>query len=260
MQSLKRLTSILESVAANGAPTSAVKVARELELPLSTVSRLMHQLADEGLLHRSASSGHYSIGPRLFALTQFGAAQPKLAEAAHPLLTALRDRTGETSSLHVLRGVSRVCIAVVESQHPVRRVVPVGLIQPAPGTATGEVLLAGVSPADRAEAIDAAKLRVPERRDLDHRLERIRKDGYALVVNDWVGGVSGLSAPVCVGGITIAAVSVSGPSDRFTRQVALSHLTALWDAASSLAAQLGGFEVGDEGLRGETSTRAASAQ
>ena len=261
MQSLKRLISILEGVAANGTPTGAVNIARELQLPLSTVSRLMHQLADEGLLHRSASSGRYSIGPRLFALAQVGAAQPKLAEAAHPLLTTLRDLTGETSSLHVLRGSSRVCIAVVESQRPVRRVVPVGLIQPALGTATGDVLLAWASPVDRAEAIAAAKLRIPERRDLDRRLERIRSDGYALVVDDWVEGVSGLSAPVCVGAVIVAAVSVSGPSDRFTRQVALRHLTAVWDATSSLATQLGGFEFGDQGLRGETTLgRTASAQ
>lgn len=242
MQALERLISILEAVSVNGEPSRPSEIAQTLDLPLPTVARLMHQLADENLLHRSTRDGAYTLGPRFLALARVAASRLDLTELSRPALEELRDITGETASLHVLRGVQRVCICEVQSRHPVRRVVPVGLAQPLHGNATGEVLLAGAPEPERRAAIRAARLSAKERRALEGRLEQAREQGYLLVVDTWVKGLAGLSVPVEDGNTTLAAVSVSGPSDRLTEEIALSHVTTVINVARRLSHQLGGEE------------------
>lgn len=217
MQALNRLISILELVAFNGGRMGAAEVAQEMGLPLSTAARLMRQLADEELLYRSSRDGGYALGPRIFSLAAANSPREDLTDLARPELEQLRDKTQETASMHMLRGSRRVCIAEVQSTLPVRRVVPVGLVQEMCGTATGEVLLAYAGLAERDAAADRAGLTEAGREDLEARLERIRSEGFAIA-HDPQKGIRGVSAPLREGQKVVAAVSVSGPAERFTDQ------------------------------------------
>jgi DNA-binding IclR family transcriptional regulator len=65
-------------------------------------------------------------------------------------------------------------------------------------------------------------------------------------------GVASVSAPVVVDGCVIAAVSVSGPVERTTRQPGRRYAAAVTDAARLLAEALGEVDLaggggGDEG-------------
>lgn len=239
MRTLDRLIAILEAVAANEQPTSAAQVAQSIELSLSTVARLMNQMADRQLLERSGRDGKYTLGARVFAIARAGADQHDLRTIALPAMEELRDVTGETVSLHVRAGHRRVCIAEVRSRHEVRRVIPLSL--PLYRSATGEVLLAGAPEQERLEEIDALNLSREERTELEARLERIRSTGWVLVVDEAVRGVAGLSAAISDGDLTLAALSVSGPSSRFTETVASSHVDALLQAAARLSVRVAGF-------------------
>lgn len=239
MQSLNRLLRILEEVAASKHAPSAVDVAESVGLSLSTVSRLMHVLADEGLLDRAGRDRRYTLGPRLFALAH-AATQIDLTTIARPFLESLRDVTGETASLHVLRGRQRVCLVEVPSHHPVRRVVPVGLPASLAGSATGAVLLAACSEDRQVEQVDAFRMSAAERSMFEGCIEHARTHGWALVVDEWVPGLTGLSVAVAGGDANIAAISVSGPSARFTKDVALSHLDDVLSAADSISARMVG--------------------
>lgn len=261
MQSLGRIISILEAVAGAESSIGAAEVARARELPLSTAARLMNQLAAEDMLHRS-SDGRYVLGPRLLAFAHAAASQIDLTAIARPILEHLRNVTGETATLHVLRGGRRVCIAQVESQHEVRRVVQLGLAELVPGTATGEVLLAGASLPERRAAFEMLGRTERELRVLEERLDRIRSDGYALVVDDWVAGLAGLSAAVVVNGIAIAAISVSGPSARFSERAARQHAGTILEAARELSGRLGArsemYEI-EQGIQPTAGASSAAA-
>ncbi len=103
----------------------------------------MAELEETGLLERADGRGRYVVGPRLRSLARAALHDPMLAEQAQSVLDGLRDRSGETVSLHVRREDSRVCIAHAESQHSVRRVVPIGATVPLHVGATGAMLLRG---------------------------------------------------------------------------------------------------------------------
>jgi IclR family acetate operon transcriptional repressor len=237
VQSLDRLMTILETVGAHPDRVSAAEVAQETGLSLSTVSRLMIQFADAGLLYRTGTDRRYCLGPRVYALARAADAQLDLPTIARPVLEGLRDLTGETVSMHVLRGSQRVCIAEVPSRHPLRRVVPVGLAEPLAGSATGAVLLADRS--DEEQQRELMALSDEGRQRFAQALRQARETGWVLVVDDWVGGLAGLSVAVRSGGKTEAAVSVSGPSARFTRHAAESHLDEVLEAARTIAARAG---------------------
>ena len=238
MQSVDRLISVLESVAANGAASSAAEVADETGLSLSTVSRLMIAFADAGLLHRSHRDRRYTLGPRLYALARAAGSQLDAVTVARPLLEQLRDVTGETVSLHVLRGHQRVCIAEVPSLHEVRRVVPVGHAEPVLGSATGAVLLAGRPLEEQQSDLDAIGPAPAERQRFEPLLAHARKHGWVIVSDGFVAGLTGLSAAVSDSGGTSMAISVSGPTVRFPREVALSHVDEVQRAAQTIAATI----------------------
>ena len=239
MQALDRFISILETVAAEREPVSAADVAEATGLSMSTASRLLLQFVDAGLLHRATRDRRYVLGPRLYRLARTATEQLDVTTIARPELERLRDRTGETASLHVLRGSQRVCILEVPSLHEVRRVVPVGQGASIAGSATGAVLLAGVPRDEQRLQIDALDLPVVERERFERLLAQAMADGWAIVEDEWVQGLCGLSALIPDGGWTPAALSVSGPSTRFTRDAAEVQVDAILEAAGAIAYQIG---------------------
>src|SRR5207245_7561887 len=129
------------------------------------------------------------------------------AEAAGPALTILRDATGESAQLYVAQGDQRICLVSLESPHSLRTIVPVGAALPmARGSAA------------RALRGDTGTLR----------------QGWAESIEEREKGVASVSAPVVVDGAVIAAVSVSGPLERTTRQPGRKYAPAVVEAARAV--------------------------
>jgi DNA-binding IclR family transcriptional regulator len=233
---LNRIVAILNVVADAAEPIAPARVAESTQLSLSTISRLMRDLAEEGMLDRHPSHGTYTLGRRLFALTQRAARNSSSTYGINPVLANIRDVTGETTSLHVRSQGLRVCIAVEESRHAVRRVMSPGLTMPLLGSATGELLLACALDAERDAELAALDMSTEELAELIAKLDGIRENGWALNINSPRYGMTGLAIVVRRGDNAIAAVLVSGPSSRFRSRTARSHIDFLRDEADRLAA------------------------
>jgi len=99
-QAAEKALSVLEHVAANAEPLSVMSVAESLNLDKSTCSRLLALLTEQGWLVRDGRTRTYSVGPTLVRLGASAAMNHHLQLILLPLLTALRDETGETVSFH----------------------------------------------------------------------------------------------------------------------------------------------------------------
>lgn len=240
MQSLDRLLRILEAVSGNSQPSSVTEVTEQVGLSISTVSRLMRVLADADLLHQSEVDRRYTLGPRLFALAHAAEQNLDLTALVRPVLTRLRDITGETASFHVMRGSQRVCLVEVPSRHEVRRVVPVGLTHDLDGGATAAVLLSGLSPERTRELLAGFKTRGADLNSLNKHIEHARTHGWVHVADEWVKDLASVSAAVWRADSVFGAISVSGPQSRFSDEVALSHVPAISAAAAEVSARIGG--------------------
>lgn len=158
-------------------------------LPRATAHRLAVALEAHGLLRRDGD-GRFDLGPELAALGRAASDRFPLAALSIPVLTALRDETGESVQLFVREGPHRRCVVSLQSPHALRWIVPEGVLFPLDAGSAGRVLSGESGSA-----------------------------GWVQSVEEREPGVASVSAPVLdSGGTIIAAVSVSGPVDRLTRQ------------------------------------------
>jgi DNA-binding IclR family transcriptional regulator len=183
-------------------------------LPRATAHRLARALETHGLVDRDGES-RFLLGSRLGRLGQ--AAERRrdrsLVEVARPALARLRDETGESAQLYVLSGDSRVCVASLESPHSLRTIVALGATLPMDRGSAAKVLSG-----------DGAAL----------------TRGWAESVEEREKGVASVSAPVVAAGTVVAAVSVSGPIERTSRQPGRRYARAVMAAAAAVEAALGG--------------------
>jgi DNA-binding IclR family transcriptional regulator len=238
MRAMQRVVTILESVAAADRPATPARISGETELSLSTVSRIMRDLAEEHMLDR-LGDGSYILGSRVFRLVQDARAGGDAMATIHRVLADVRDSTGETVSLNVRRDDARVCIASAESRHELRRVVPVGDAIPMVDTATGYVLMAELSRAEQTALIDRAPGSPASRVDMLDRLRETAEQGWAVQRDGLISGVTGLAVPVRSGGAVVAAVTLSGPTARMAPGVVEKCLPDLEDAARRIAPWIG---------------------
>jgi DNA-binding IclR family transcriptional regulator len=175
-------------------------------------------------LLRRDRSGRWLLGPRLGELAG-GPPADALLERAGPVLSRLRDGTGESAQLYRRTGDSRVCVAAAERRSGLRDTVPVGSVLPLTAGSAAQVLLAW-EPEDALPDGTAFSART---------LAEVRRRGWAASVGEREPGVASVSAPVrAADGAVLAAVSVSGPIERLTRSPGRLHAAAVLAAAGEL--------------------------
>ncbi|MBN9010203.1 MAG: IclR family transcriptional regulator, partial [Rhizobiales bacterium] len=239
MRILDRLTSILDAVVDQSEPATPASVARRVDLPLPTVSRLMRQLAKARFLEADERTNIFLLGSRILELG-YAARPTRMVGSIVPEMERIRDATGETVSLHVRSDDKRVCVAEVQSFNSVRRVVPVGLIVPLHFGATGQVLLAALSPAALAGYVRAHVKDASAARTLVTIVETVRSRGWAMAVDSWVEGLSGLAVPVSDGEQIVASLAISGPSTRWTPEAMQRRLDVVLAGARAATQRLSG--------------------
>lgn len=217
---LDKAVLVLEAV--QGGATSLAGLTERTGLSRATTHRLAVALEVHRLLARD-TDGRWRIGSRAAELA--GGGGDRLLERAGPVLSRLRDTTGESAQLYRRRGDRRLCVAVAERGSGLRDTVPVGSTLPLTAGSAGQVLLAWT--ADDPLVSKAAFTA--------RTLADVRRRGWAHSVAEREQGVASVSAPVRgPQGSVVAAVSVSGPLERLTRSPGRLHAEAVLAAATEL--------------------------
>lgn len=120
---------------------SAPELAKRLDVPRSTVFRLLTTLERMGFVERSESGRDYRLGMAVLRLGFEYLASLELTEIGRPLLERLRDVIGHSTTLVVRDGRSIVYVAKSVVQTPFVSSVNVGTRLPAHATVLGRVLL-----------------------------------------------------------------------------------------------------------------------
>ena len=194
-----------------------------------TAHRLAVALEHHRLVARDMQ-GRFVLGPRLSELSA-AAGEDRLLAAAGPILARLRDITGESHSCGAVRATTasawpppsgpRAC-ATPSPSGPSSRCAP----------SAAQVLLAWEDPERMHRGLQNAAFSATA-------LSGIRRRGWAQSVGEREQGVASVSAPVrSPGGKILAAVSVSGPLERLSRQPGRMHAPAVLAAAERLSESL----------------------
>lgn len=219
-QAVDRAAALVGLVTRSTEPVTAAELCQSTGYAKSTVSRLLAAMERGELLRRTAD-GAWTAGPLFAAYAASHDADEELARAAAAAMEALGEATGETVHLAVARHGQVVQIAQVESTYILGSRDWVGVDVPPHCSALGKVLYADEAipvPEGAYERPTPASL--PDAAALRAELPTILGLGYATTVDELEEGLSAVAAPVRVGGRTVAAIGVSGPSARLQPDLA----------------------------------------
>lgn len=139
-RAVERALRLLLVVAAGSGGITLSAAAREVNLPTSTVARLLRSLESTGFASRDAF-GRYHAGTRLLQAGAVAVGNLAIYNVSEPYLRALCDVTGETAYLAVSDGPdTAVYLRQVESQRSIRHATWLGRAIPTEGTAIGGAL------------------------------------------------------------------------------------------------------------------------
>lgn len=211
-------------------PLSLAGLVSATGLTRPTAHRLACALEQHRLVSRDVS-GRFVLGPRLNELAA-AAGEDKLLAAATPILFALRDVTGESAQLYRRQGDARMCVAAAERMTGLRDSVPIGAVLTMQAGSGAQILLAWEDPDRLHRGLNNAAFTASA-------LAQVRRRGWSQSVGEREAGVASVSAPVRnPAGKVIAALSVSGPIERLTRQPGRLHSLAVVQAAQKLTDSL----------------------
>lgn len=243
VQSIQRAFALLRALSVGAA--GVTELADRVDLPKSTVARLLSALDEEGAVEQLEIGGDYRLGPGLFDLAGAAVPGPTLIAAARPHLQDLTDQTKETSGLSVMQDDSVLYLDHVESEEEVQvrswtgEQVPLNLVP------SGLVMLAGMS-TEELDAYLATPLTATTSRSLTdpaairERLQALRATGFVWVYAEFDDSINSVAAPIIdSSGETVGALHVHGPAYRFPETEHATRIGRLVkDAADKLATQL----------------------
>ncbi|TVY03222.1 IclR family transcriptional regulator [Cohnella terricola] len=217
------------------------EIAGRVGLHKSTVHRLLATLEDKGFVIRDAATEKYRLGLSVLELSANLSRSDDPSVVLLPEMERLRDELNETVSLYVRDRAERVRIQAVQSMQAIRRVATVGARLPLSVGASSKVLLAFAEPGVRAAVLsDAAWPSNLERAAFGKQLDDIVAAGYATSFEEREPGAAAVSAPIFNrSGKLVAALSVSGPSNRLTPDRMHEYAPAIIESAHRMGTILG---------------------
>jgi DNA-binding IclR family transcriptional regulator len=226
---------------------SVEEIAQAVDLPKSSTYRLVATLRDQGFLRRLPGTAAYTVDHRLLRAAEVSrAGLERYLRAARPRMEELARDLGETVVLVFRSGDRGVITEKAESDALIRYMPDVGLSFPLYRCSPGKVLLAGlpetelVSHLKRVETNGAAGA-TADSKGLTREIGRVRLDGFAIVNEEFMAAIRSVAVPVPDDtGDVIAALSVGGPSGRFTDRRARESVALLTACAERISMDFSG--------------------
>jgi len=229
VQTIEKVSSILEILGQNPKGISIRDLSARLCLPKGTAHRLLSSLNYFGYVRQDGRTKNYFLGFKLVELGHLLLSHLDLRREAESFLKDLAERTRETVHMVFLDRNEIVYVDKVESDQNssgLRMASRVGLRNPAHCCAVGKVLLAHLSKEELEHLIEEKDL--PKRTEntitnpaeLKEHLNLVLRQGYAIDDEENEKGIRCVASPIYnEAGKAAAAVSVSGPAFRVTKRV-----------------------------------------
>ena len=246
IKSLNRAAMILNFIGRNQNNVSLTAISEGLNLNKSTIHGLLSTLVKLGYAKQLSERGKYSLGLKLYELGQIVYNSMDIGQIAKPFLEELSAEYGETVHLAVLSGSEVLYLDKVAGTHAISMMSRSGSRAQAYCTGLGKALLSGFSDDEVREILRDVTFEqytpstVKDMKALIAELGKIRESGYAVDDEEVEIGLS------CVAGVVrdhfgkvVAAVSVAGPTLRFTSERILSLTARVISVCEKISRQMG---------------------
>ncbi len=183
-------------------PLQLQDIAARLDLPESTVHRLLASLTDKHYVRQRESRGRYALGWKVVLLGRALETESYLIQELRPLLEDLSRVVKQTVNLAVLNGGKVLYLECLVPNDVVGLYTPPGSVFPAHATALGKALLAFLPAEERETELSRLQLHqltpqtITSLPELRAGLQMVRERGYAIDREELKSGVTCLAAPV----------------------------------------------------------------
>lgn len=242
VKTVNRLVRVLDSFCPDRPTWSLAELSAHLNLPKSTLHRFLVSLESHGILRRDLDDKRWRLGYRLFVWGNLAAESTGLRHVAVPVMHDLVDATGETAILTAYHAQEVVCIAKVETNHPVRLALEVGTRRLPHAGASSKVLMAYLPKVEIDAIVHDTGLpklctnTITDPDKLEAELTKIREHGSALSCEETDRGAWGVATPIKDrNGCVVAAIGVAGPTSRFADDLTQRYVALCREAAQRIS-------------------------
>ncbi|MFJ5380478.1 IclR family transcriptional regulator [Cupriavidus sp. CER94] len=243
---LERGLRLLAEFSARDRVLSAADLSRRLDVPRSTVFRLLATLESTGYVERADGGREYRLGLAVLRLGFDYLASLELTELGGPLLNRLRDDIEYPCNIVVRDGRSVVYVAKAAASRPFASNVNVGARLPAHATVLGHVLLEDLDLEQLRTLYPEAQLQVysdstPRTVEALHTLvQQVQQRGYLLQEGFFEASISTIAAPVRDRtGKVAAALGATIPASRLQQEELDRMVGKVRETAGELSRLLG---------------------
>ncbi|HWH19267.1 MAG TPA: IclR family transcriptional regulator C-terminal domain-containing protein [Solirubrobacterales bacterium] len=213
VQSLERGLAVLRALNTPESQTLS-EVAKTTGLSRAAARRFLLTLDNIGYVEQRQS--RFSLTPKVLELGHTYLTSLGLPEVAQPHLERLVRDVQESSSVSILDDTDILYVARVHTRRIMTVSINVGTRFPAWATSMGRVLIADMPADERAAILDRSALEdftpstVGDRAALEKELDKIARQGYAIVDQELEIGLRSVAAPIRrADGKATAAVNLS---------------------------------------------------
>ena len=231
-------------------PASPSELVQELKLTRSNVHRFLATLKELGYVDKALDS-KYRLTFKIFRLGSTVLRRNRLSDIARPYMTRLAEISQENVNLAVIHNGTVLYLDKIESSHYLKLDQPIGGTDPVHCTALGKALLSGLT--DREldvflrsnELISYTKKTVVDPLVLARVIRNTRKQGFATDFEELSVGIHRIAVPIRDHrDKVVAALSVSGPTVRLTKEKIETLKAPLIETAREISEKMGSITQG----------------
>jgi DNA-binding IclR family transcriptional regulator len=226
---------------------TVAELTKRLNLPRSSVFRILCTLERNGYVETDPSGKAYELGPGVLRLGYQHLASRDVVQVARAEIEALAKRTGISAHLAVRDGREIVYLIHAPGNANFVSNLGVGDRLPAHATPMGQLLLSELSRAElytmyEESSLEALTNQTPRsRRKLADVVASAAANGYVSSHGTVHAGGKSVAAPIYnAAGTIVAAIDISGPDVAFeTGQLETRYLKEVLKTALSISSRLG---------------------
>jgi len=242
MTSLARGLIVIQAFTQQSPQMTISQLSVKTGLSRAAVRRCLYTLTKLGFAGAEDGS-RYSLRPRMLTLSHTYTSSNNLSTAAQPILERMSTTLRESFSVATLDGEDIVYIARTQVSRLMAVDLHIGSRLPAYCTSMGRVLLAYLPTEQLEQYLTKAVLTAHTSRTITSveklrlALRNVRRNGYALVDQEYEVGLRSLAVPVYApSGRVVATVNLSGNAPRLSvLEMQSRFLTPLRNAAAELS-------------------------
>ena len=204
VQSLVNAFTVLEVFSLEEPELSLSAICSKTQMNKTNVFRYLKTLMSMGYVQQNKDTQKYSLGFKFFYLGSIVGDSMDLRKVAHDEMKELHSEIGEAIGLFIMNNYVRTCIDYIESNRDVRATLKIGGNYTLSGGG-GRPFFFNRDNTSTSSILAKSGLNDREIQKCLQQIEKDRKLGYAISLEENVKGIFGVSAPIYDAENTICA-------------------------------------------------------